>query len=542
MQSIFPDLAKPFGIITNGMLLRAGLFGAVLSLEAIAYAVGHVAGERRIVIARWGIAFVSSLVAFGYTRMPAVFRRLYHDSPLPTVSLRFLYLHLCAMAIAIGVVSPFLTKRLPSENSWIVDIIWCCSGAAGVVFAGLTFFSVRFWRAFFLVTWKTSICSAFVAAIATVTAPVLWRTWAYSRWTFGIDLTFWLVRLLLHPFLSGIVMERSIHVIGSDRFAVQIDGSCSGWEGLGLAATFTILSLWLSRREYKFPNALILIPAAMIMVFALNAMRIASLVLIGHYGSPAVAIRGFHSQAGWIAFNCVVLGVSLVGPRIHCLRIGEPGEQLSLGLGARSPSVPFLLPLTAILAAGMISAAASDGFERFYALRFFAAAAVLWSYRREYGIRGWRPSWFSLVSGAMVFVIWVIFDQGSHPNNGIATGLPAISTYGRICWILFRTLAAVITVPVAEELAFRGFLYRRIISSEFESVDLGSRSYPAIIGSSLAFGLLHGDRWIAGTVAGGVYALAMIRRGRICDAVFAHAVTNAILAAWVLFGRNWNFW
>jgi len=60
--------------------------------------------------------------------------------------------------------------------------------------------------------------------------------------------------------------------------------------------------------------------------------------------------------------------------------------------------------------------------------------------------------------------------------------------------------------------------------------------------SSVAFGLLHGGRWLAGTIAGVLYAAALRWRGRIGDAVAAHAVTNALLAAWVLISGHWGLW
>jgi membrane protease YdiL (CAAX protease family) len=39
-----------------------------------------------------------------------------------------------------------------------------------------------------------------------------------------------------------------------------------------------------------------------------------------------------------------------------------------------------------------------------------------------------------------------------------------------------------------------------------------------------------------------LYAVALHWRGRIGDAVVAHAVTNALLAAWVLSSGNWRLW
>jgi membrane protease YdiL (CAAX protease family) len=59
--------------------------------------------------------------------------------------------------------------------------------------------------------------------------------------------------------------------------------------------------------------------------------------------------------------------------------------------------------------------------------------------------------------------------------------------------------------------------------------------------SSLAFGLLH-KRLLAGFLAGLCYALAFRARGRLADAVIAHAVTNAVLVLFALLAGAWGLW
>ena len=142
-----------------------------------------------------------------------------------------------------------------------------------------------------------------------------------------------------------------------------------------------------------------------------------------------------------------------------------------------------------------------------------------------------------------MIITWIGFEPlaRSHPTPAPAALLQA-SASSRIAWIIFRIIGAVITVPLAEEMAFRGFLLRRLASSDFEAVSWRRFSWLPFLISSAAFGLLHGERWLAGTVAGMIYALVMIRRGRIGEAVAAHAVTNALVAAWVLFTGNWQLW
>jgi exosortase E/protease (VPEID-CTERM system) len=513
---------------------RGAVLAFVLLLEGLRSSINI--GSDRSSLARWFLAFVSMFIIFGFPRFRTGIRFVSRDLVLPPVSWNFIAWHICMLA-TLAIASRVKTNSAAFSSALIA--IWLCAGAGAIVFACVAAFPVRLWAGLLRGTAKLSVYAFATAGIVWSLVPRLWTIWSQTRWSFATDLTFWLVNQLLRAFLPAITQDVAKHVIGSDRFSVAIGGSCSGWEGLALMAVFSPVWLWISRRQYRFPHALTVIPAALILIFLLNAVRIAALILIGHAGAPLVAMTGFHSQAGWIAFNLVALGISLISPRIQWLRAREREPRDQAG---HNPVVAFLLPFAVILAAGMISRATADQFEWFYPLRFFAAAPILWFYRRDYNLGNWKPDWFPVVAGTMVFGLWLALDRGTHADNGIATGLAAMSAPARIGWLSFRTLAAVTTVPLAEELAFRGFLLRRMISVEFEAVDFRRVWYPAVVGSSIAFGLMHGDRWLAGTFAGAVYAAAMLRRGRIGDAILAHSVTNALLAGWVLFAGKWSLW
>ena len=92
-----------------------------------------------------------------------------------------------------------------------------------------------------------------------------------------------------------------------------------------------------------------------------------------------------------------------------------------------------------------------------------------------------------------------------------------------------------------EELAFRGFLLRRVIASDFTKVPYDRWHWPAVLISSLAFAAVD-QQWIGGFVAGLLYAYAQKRRGLLSDAITAHAVTNALIAIQVLFAGHWSLW
>jgi CAAX prenyl protease-like protein len=204
----------------------------------------------------------------------------------------------------------------------------------------------------------------------------------------------------------------------------------------------------------------------------------------------------------------------------------------------------YLLPFLAILAAAMISRAASGSFEWLYPLRLFTAGAVLWWNRKQYRKLDWRFGWPAIGVGAAVFAMWIVIDRvaTAHANGGTVSGLVAGHGAAWVTWLVLRTVGAVITVPIAEELAFRGYLLRRLVSADFERVSFGGVTWLALAVSSLAFGAMHGARWFAGAVAGLLYALVLRKRGRIGEAVAAHALTNALLAIWVISRGEWRLW
>jgi membrane protease YdiL (CAAX protease family) len=57
--------------------------------------------------------------------------------------------------------------------------------------------------------------------------------------------------------------------------------------------------------------------------------------------------------------------------------------------------------------------------------------------------------------------------------------------------------------------------------------------------SSALFGAIH-QRWLAGALAGVVFALVMYRTGRISSAVLAHMAANAAIFAWALALQQWS--
>jgi exosortase E/protease (VPEID-CTERM system) len=383
--------------------------------------------------------------------------------------------------------------------------------------------------------WRYGAAAALLGTAAMQLSQMLWRPTA--------ALTFWLVRRLLVPIVPELAHASSIDldalVLSTHRFAVQVSDKCSGLEGVSLILAFCTVWLIFLRSEYIFPRALILMPIGVIAIFILNILRLAALFLIGNAGFPDVAVYGFHSQAGWIAFIAVACGLVLLSRRSAWMNRAarHPAE-----IVAYNPTAAYLMPLLAVLAAGFVSAAFSSDFEYLYSLRVIAGGMVLVAYRAELRAIDWSWSWRAPVTGIAVFLIWIVAAKLLISGHAMPDKLAMMPGGLRTAWIAARIAGAVLIVPIAEELAYRGFLMRRLIDANFESVPYSGVHALALMATSLVFGLAHGALWAPGIIAGLLFGGICIRRGALGEAVVAHAVANALLTVCVLVGGQWQFW
>ncbi len=446
--------------------------------------------------------------------------------------------HACAMFLFLGFSSWLYGSGIAGAAANALIAIWFVTGAAAIAFAGIGLLPTWGWRQLASGAGPLTLFALLVVVIACFVGN-------YSRalWLPASRLTFALAEAMLRPFVPAVVSNPASLSLGTPRFQVDIAPECSGFEGVGLIVAFGVAWLVLFRKEIRFPQALVLIPVGAVLVYLLNAARIAALILIGDAGAERIATGGFHSQAGWILFNVIAIGFCVAARHVPWFAADGYTRYTGKPTAIQNPTAPWLMPFLAILAVGMISRAVSGDFEWLYPLRFFAGAGTLWWFRRKYETLDWRVSWMAPAAGLLVFILWIAMDRaGASPNDAMPSALAAAAPPARALWLAFRVLAAAVTVPLAEELAFRGYLLRRFVSADFDAVPATAVHWIAILLSSAIFGLLHGDRWFAGAVAGCVYALVYLRRGRIAEAVLAHGVTNALIAIDVLAFHRWHLW
>jgi exosortase E/protease (VPEID-CTERM system) len=378
------------------------------------------------------------------------------------------------------------------------------------------------------------IAGVVVGALAWVAALESERLWGMMA-TPTLLYAGWLLDLVS----SDVVVDRAQGILGLEGFAVRVTPICSGSEGIGLALVLSGAYVVAKRHELRMPRALWLLPLTAVAVWLANGLRIALLMLIGARWSETLAAGAFHSKAGWLLFCLVTMATAWWARRTSLLRTTAANAT-----SWENPSAPLLVPLLAVLAASMLAATFRLDWNWLYGLRVVAAAIAFLVFRRSISLPPWStPALAAAVGlGIVVAIPWILgqnevapFDQHVRPYFADAPAwyLPV--------WVFLRIVGSVLVAPIVEELAFRGYVMRRLVARDFDKVPLTRWTPLALVGSSLLFGVLH-QRWLLGSLAGLVYGLAVARRGRLLDGIVAHATTNALVAAYVLASGNWAMW
>ncbi len=187
-----------------------------------------------------------------------------------------------------------------------------------------------------------------------------------------------------------------------------------------------------------------------------------------------------------------------------------------------------------------------------YALRTLCAALLLIPAAHglcKRGARNWGTTLFwGTLTGLVVFLLWVAPESyGWYQRFFILGGAPAADTpplYAptKCGWALTlaRLIGSAFIIAPAEELFFRGFLYRRLQAKDWQSVPPAQFDASAFWWTVGLFALEH-NRWLVGAIAGALYGLVALRKG-LSAAILAHIVTNLVLALYVIRFEQWAFW
>ncbi len=229
------------------------------------------------------------------------------------------------------------------------------------------------------------------------------------------------------------------------------------------------------------------------------------------------------------------------------------------------PEVPRGLPFVLFLLVGALAGKVFPGSEYWlYAAKTIGVGGLLWIWRRRIPEMRWAISIEAIVVGFAIAVLWLGLD-GKIPSLGelwdlgrkLATGKAADAAKAAEVWnplaffrdqpvlghafVALRVAGRSLVVPAMEEVFYRSLFYRAIIAPKFVDIPLGTPNARAWILTSVVFGACHPEHWLPGILCGAAYQWLVIRRGRLGDAMLAHAVTNLLISAYAIGTGRWEF-
>lgn len=546
MRRLEPQQTQTALMLLAALLLGAEIMWISQRFDALGLTLrGDVVGWRSLFsqlgnIAKLGVAVIFTTALVLHTRLAPLWHNLQQQVSLRRFCL-LLPLHLAFFALLLRLTQtifgdPSAAAKLPAHY-YLAWLLAC----AGSLLTWLYLFTSNLWlRRFFR---EERLALAVGAGIGTFVWVLALTT--RNLWGPMSEATFLLAAIALYA-VNGeqMIVDVEDKILGLGEFVVNIAPACSGYEGIGLVTAFTAIYLWLHRQQLRFPRVLLLFPLAAAAIWLLNVVRIVVLILLGHHWSPEVAVGGFHSQAGWLTFIMTALGILWLAGDSRYFR--KQSAQLAPSSAAAPEQqqsansvVALLVPLVTLLASTLITSSLSAGFDWLYPLRVLAVGISLVYVWRHLNLRPYRLHPLAPAAGLFIAVLWVLMLGGDDAyNHDFSQSLAEAPLWLTGGWLLLRFVGAVITVPIAEELAFRGYLLCKLSGTEVSTRGGMPFAIVGVVASSLAFGALHGA-WLAGTVAGLVYALVRLRTRHIGDAIVAHGLTNAVLFAYASISGNW---
>ncbi len=159
---------------------------------------------------------------------------------------------------------------------------------------------------------------------------------------------------------------------------------------------------------------------------------------------------------------------------------------------------------------------------------FGLVGIVLWIYLDRLGMEQYLyrvfPAWLRPEAR-------VAFNPFGQINDPVARWL----------FIAVRTAGLVLLVPIAEELFWRGWLIRWIISQEWYEVPVGKFTLSSFLLVTFLFTLAHPE-WLAAAAWCILINLLLYWKKDLWNCMVAHAVTNLCLAVYVMVFDVWSLW
>jgi CAAX prenyl protease-like protein len=212
----------------------------------------------------------------------------------------------------------------------------------------------------------------------------------------------------------------------------------------------------------------------------------------------------------------------------------------------------YLLPMGVFLVLVQVGITFPSWYVTAYAARTALVAGLLvWLWPRYTPVR-WNHLSLGVAVGVIGIVQWVGMQLWLQSHFKFfapsSEGFDPTAVYADqpgllVGFCAMRIIGAVVVVPVMEELFWRDFLWRSILApNDFKLAAVGEWDWKAYLIVAGAFSLVHGNWWLTAIVWGLMVGALLVYTKSLGACIVAHATTNLLLAAYVLYTREWHLW
>jgi uncharacterized protein len=217
----------------------------------------------------------------------------------------------------------------------------------------------------------------------------------------------------------------------------------------------------------------------------------------------------------------------------------------------------YMLPMFSFLGLVWLGGTYQNWYPATYVARVVLVGGLLIYFWPQYTKVRWTGWWLGVIVGVIGIFQWVGMQQflqewsvtgewfkpdaakAFDPTKHFAGNAALMYTFIAIRWILGASLV----VPIMEELFWRDFAWRNVIApADFKLASVGEPDWKAIVAVSLIFAVVHGNWWLTSIVWAFMIAGLLVYTRSIGACIIAHATTNLLLGAYVLWTRDWTYW
>jgi uncharacterized protein len=220
--------------------------------------------------------------------------------------------------------------------------------------------------------------------------------------------------------------------------------------------------------------------------------------------------------------------------------------------------IAYIAPFAIFMGGTIVESTGLAGldYEPLYTLKTLLVATSLWYFRKAYPPFGTASLGLALFAGSIGCVLWIALAKLQTAIPGIQALLDMIQQGGRaaydpfagegvtaprIAFVVVRLIGLALVVPVMEEIFWRGFLARWLISEDFWNVPQGKLTPVSFAIVTLAFTSVHPEI-LAALAWGTMINILYQRTANLWACVAMHAVTNGLLGGYVLATGAWQLW